>query len=250
MLLIDHNVIQIIMISYFRPNDFQRSIKSVLANTVCPFHLSILDNSHGGLNKKLKHFEEHPKVTVYRNDENIGKGAAFNKWYPIIMQDSTSPYFVSIDADIFVPPRWLYTLEMTYNVIKQHEQPGIIAPAIVNNLNDTFQEQINQNKFIMHNIGGFAAVDYYSGLYRNRYVAGPLFFIDREFFELAGGYYTKQLYGSDDGRLCFAAEKLKRFIGIDSNVHVLHMNNDSTPGYNEWKLRNITKDVDHKGYWD
>lgn len=87
-------------------------------------------------------------------------------------------------------------------------------------------------------------------IYRNRYTAGPLFLIDRKFFNSVGGYVQTQLYGNDDGELCKAAARQNRFIGIVTDLEVLHLNGDSTEGYKLWKKQNISKDKDRKGFWD
>ena len=250
MLLVDSEPTQIIMISYFRPNDFRKSVDSVLNNTTCPFHLSIIDNSHGGLDEELDRTEIDPRVTIYRNEKNLGKGAAVNKWFGKITENSSLDHFISIDSDIQVPLRWLLELKRAHSLVQKHEKPAIIAPAIISRPGNTFERQLKNHKLDMHRFGNFVPVDYYHGLFYNRYTAGPLFLIDKKFFEGAGLYYQDQLYGADDGILCKIAARQNRFIGIDSNVEVVHLNEDSTEAYNSWKQRNVTKDVDQCGHWD
>lgn len=234
------------MVSYYRPNDFKRSVKSVLDNTNCPFHLIILDNSCGGLDIELDSLC-HNNVTIYKSEANIGKAAITNKKFKEIVNDSS--HFISIDSDVIVPKGWLIELKRSYYSVIKHEKPGIIAPVIMNNLRDLWSKQLQNNKLTMHQAGGLEKVNYYNGLYKNRYNAGPLFLIDTEFFKAAGLYYEKQLYGADDGMLCSSATKMGRFCGINSNVSVIHSNLDSTPEYIDWKKRNITKDVDQRGHW-
>lgn len=250
MLLPNSETTQVIMISYFRPNDFRKSVESVLNNTVCPFHLSIVDNSHGGLDEELDWAEGDPQVTTYRNKENLGKGAGVNRWYGKITEGSSVDHFVSIDSDILVPPKWLLGLKRALLAVRERMRAGIIAPAIVNRDNRSWSDQIAAGRLNMHRMGNFRETDFHPGLYYNRYTAGPLFLIDRPFFEQAGLYYDKQLYGTDDGMLCRAAWGAGRFVGIDSNVQVKHLDKDSTEGYNNWKKRNITRDVDQRGHWD
>jgi glycosyltransferase involved in cell wall biosynthesis len=250
MLLPDSETTQVIMISYFRPNDFRRSVESVLNNTVCPFHLSIIDNSHGGLDKELDEAETDPRVTTYRNEANLGKGAGVNRWYRKITEGSSVDHFVSIDSDILVPPKWLLGLKRALLEVRKVMRAGIIAPAIVNRRGRSWTDQVASGRLNMHQMGHFKETKFYPGLYYNRYTAGPLFLIDRPFFEQAGLYYDKQLYGADDGMLCRAAASAERFIGIDSHVEVKHLDGDSTEGYLDWKRRNIKRDVDQRGHWD
>ena len=250
MLLVDSEPTQIIMISYFRPNDFRKSVESVLTNTVCPFHLSIIDNSSGHLNQELDKVEEDPRVTIYRNQTNIGKGAGVNLWYDTIMKGTSLDHVVSIDGDVVVPFQWLLKLKRSLFEARKHCPVGFIAPAISDSSEDTWEAQLNQQTLSMHQYYRMKEVNYYPGLYYNGILAGPLFMIDRKFFEKNGLYYDGQLYGADDGGLCKSANKMKLFIGIDSNVVVEHSNDDTTIDYKEWKRRNITKGVDQCGHWD
>lgn len=249
MLFDDSEPIQLIMVSYFRPNDFQKSVKSILSNTICSFHLSIIDNSHGGLDTELALVEADPRITIYKNSTNIGKGAAFNRWFKQIMGNPQNDHFVSIDADILVPQGWLFRMEAARTAIMRHESFGVLAPIIQDNEHDTFDKQLAAGVLTMHNNTEFEFVDYHDNLYRNRYTAGPLFLVSTRLFNRYG-YCEKQLYGSDDGRLCHVAHHDELFIGITSDVSVIHLNADNSEGYQEWKNRNVTKDVDHKGYWD
>lgn len=237
------------MVSYFRPNDFKQSVESILSNTTCPFHLTIIDNSSNKLDTELNKIND-PRVTIYRNDKNVGKGAAINQRFNEIMAGNTIKYFISIDSDVIVPKGWLLELKRSYFAVQRNSKPGIIAPAIMSEQNNTWENQLKNNKLDMHNIGNLHKIKYYNGLYYNRYIAGPLLLIDIAFFKKVGLYYDKQLYGADDGMLCKAAAKHSRFIGINSNITIEHINQDSTIEYINWKKRNITMDVDQCGHWD
>ncbi len=239
------NIAQLIMISYFRPDDFEQSVQSVLYNTIEPFHLSIIDNSHGGLDKELDKYQSHRNITIYRNQENLGKGRGVMKWYNHIMQSSQCDYFISIDADIKVYPHWLTRLnEARQKIVAPF---AILAPVIMNNHGEWFTIQ-QKSGLIMHNNTVF--YNLIDEVYYNRYTAGPLFYIDRQFFESNGGYSQNQLYGSDDGKLCRSAASQGKFIGIASNVHVLHLRQNDEIGYQKWKQNNVNTDGVCKGYWD
>lgn len=226
------------MVTYFRPNDFTKCITSVLKNTRHPFHLTIIDNSQGGLDSVLVEFEGDSRITIIRNTSNIGKGQSFRKWAPIIINESE--YFISIDADVEVPEYWLTRLQTTYLRIKRHQLPGILAPRIVDS-NDIP---------CMHGTEHVSPVSYSDTIFHNRNIAGPLFFINTEFYTYSGGYTGRQLYAADDGPLCAAAIKSGRFVGIDESVTIKHLDEDNTIGYANWKLNHITKDGPCTGYWD
>lgn len=232
------------MVTYFRPNDLKNCLDSLFQNTEEPFKLAIIDNSNGGLDKILTKIQD-PRVTVHRNEENLGKGKAFMKWYPTIMRNYNHDFFVSIDPDLAVPQGWLTRmLRAAYSLKK----PGILAPVLTRETGDTFDLQRARGRLIMHKEGqgsGFAG----PFLFQNRHTAGPLFLIHRPFFEKVGGYVQTQLYGNDDGELCKAAAKRNCFIGIVTNVEVKHLEQDETPGYKEWKKRNVNKAEDRKGFW-
>lgn len=249
-MLLDSQPTQIIMVTYHRPNDFVSSVESIINNTECPYHLSIIDNSTGQIDQYLDRYITHPHVSIYRNDANIGKGAAVNKWFDIIMSNNTLSHFISIDSDIIVPSQWLIELQRSFYHSKRCTKVGLIAPVIRNQQHETWEHQL-QTKAVMHNISQLTpAFDQYPGLYYNRYTAGPLLIIDTKFFKTTGLFYDKQLYGADDGHLCATAHRHKAFIGLNSNLIVTHTNNDSDREYVLWKERNITKDVDQHGRWD
>lgn len=230
------------MVSYFRPIDFELSVESIINNTD-EYHLSIIDNSCGGLKKQLSKYSSHQHITIYENDTNIGKGRGVMKWYNQIMNNSTEKFFISIDSDIEVQPKWLPRLINARSKIKFPF--GILAPTIMNTKGEWFNLQ-KQSKFIMHNTKVMYHIS--DELYYNRYTAGPVILIDREFFESINGYSQDQLYGSDDGKLCKAADDQGRFIGIISNVHVIHLRNDNSVEYQKWKNTNMGEDG--IGYWD
>lgn len=236
----------LVMVTYFRPNDMLKCVASILSNTHSPFRLSIIDNSHGGIDNALSTINDE-RVTIYKNSINLGKGRAFMKWYHKIV--GGNDHFVSIDADMLVPPNWLTKMKDAADVVKATGGLGVLAPTIVNELGDTFHDQMKRGKLVMHASSpqsGFLC----SNIYRNRHTAGSLFYIDKQFFDGVGGFAQNQLYGNDDGELCKSAHKSGRFIGIVTDVEVLHLRADSDRGYVEWKKNNIKGDVDGVGYWD
>ncbi len=239
------DVTQLIMVTYFRPNDLTRCLDSVLSNTAEPVKLAIIDNSCGGINHILDGIND-PRVTVYKNNNNLGKGRAFMKWYYTIMRGNRSDFFVSIDPDLVVPIGWLSRmLRAAYHL----DNLGVLAPVLTQKEGDTFDKQKARGSLVMHREGpgsGFVS----PSVYKNRHTAGPLFLIHRKFFERVGGYVQTQLYGNDDGELCKAATRKNRFVGIVTDVEVLHLDNDVTPEYKAWKKRNVNRDADRKGFWD
>jgi GT2 family glycosyltransferase len=242
------------MVSYFRPNDLRDSVFSILSNTQGPYHLSIIDNSAGGIDSTLNRLQEDASIifgtsiSVYRQPKNLGKGRAFMIWYNTIMKNSKSDHFVSIDSDIVVPPGWLTKMKSASLQVRQKQKLGILAPTIMNKPGEDFASQL-AGRMNMHKITKDSH-HFNHRVYSNRYTAGPMFLIDRQFFESAGGYIQTQLYGNDDGALCERAAAQKRFIGIVIDVEVLHLDKDVDIGYREWKKRNVNKDVDQRGYWD
>jgi hypothetical protein len=119
----------------------------------------------------------------------------------------------------------------------------------MNEIGESFQKQLDYGGLVMHRTTKDSQF-IFANIFLNRHTAGPLFYIDRKFFEGVGGYVQTQLYGNDDGELCKIAHKKNRFIGIVTDVEVLHLKDDSCDGYAEWKRRNIKGNVDRKGYWD
>lgn len=241
---------QIIMVSYFRPNDLKKSVLSILNNTNHHYHLSIIDNSNHNIDDTLNLIESigNNNITIYNNDINIGKGNGFMRWYNEIMSKTDNDYLISIDGDIEVEKDWLIKLKVSMNEIRKFRKFGIIAPTIKNNKIDTFDSQLRRQKLIMHKLSDTSKL-ICDNVYYNRYLAGPLLMIDCQFFESNGGYNRTQLYGNEDGELCKSAYEKELFIGIATNVEVTHLNSDSTIEYNNWKVKNIHS-KNSIGHWD
>lgn len=242
--------IEIIAVSYFRPNDFSLCIRSILENTLVPYNLTIIDNSSGGIQKQLHEFAKIPNVKIIENHRNIGKGASFKLWYNTITKNSSTKYIVSIDADIIVPKEWLSTLIRSTNEI---DKPlGAIAPVLMHTAEDSFESQISNKSLTMHGRNkGFNNMQKVSKhTYYNIYTAGSLFLIDREFYESIGGYPGNCLYGHDDGYICSKSQELHRFVGFTTTVACIHSRTDETKEYRRWKRNNISKVNHHSGYWD
>lgn len=247
MMLISSDCVELIMVTYCRPNELKRSIDSIIHNTNWPYHLSIIDNSHGKIDNVLNTIND-KRITIYKNSTNIGKGRAFGKWYNEIMQSNTNDCFVSIDPDVIVPKDWLQSLLIAREEIILTERFGALAPTLITDTNDTFDNQL-QNGFVDH-IKGRKTHKFNYHIYYNHSIAGPLLLIDKDFYEEIGGYSQNQLYGDDDGKICRNSISQKRFIGILTDLNVQHLKFDVPDKYIEWKHRNIKGDVDHKGFWD
>jgi len=248
MIYTNNNKTPLLMVSYFRPNDLIKSVHSILNNTHCPFKLYIIDNSKGKIDNHLNSFKNHNDITIIKNDKNIGKAKSFAQHYRKIMRKFKIDHFVSIDSDIEVPPYWLINLKMMMHRIKKTQPFGILAPTI----------QTKQNNISMHKLSK-TTTEIIPSVYYNRYTAGPIFLIDRAFFEDVGGYcgplsrrtrVQNQLYGNDDGKLCDAAMQKDLFVGFTSNVEVLHLEQNVDEGYIKWKHQNIQGNIADKGYWD
>ena len=243
----DH--INLIMVAYHRANDLKRCVDSVLSNTQAKFRLCIIDNSLGAIDATLDTYRSCDNVVIYKNDSNLGKPRAVNRWYDKIMLRSRAGYFVSIDSDVVVKPGWLCELIRSYVAVSRHVKVGLMAPIIQDHLFETWQWQLD-NKVRMHNTSIMREESSYKGVYYNRYTAGPVLLINKYLFEDIGGFYDKQLYGADDGQLCKTCDRKGYFIGLNTNVSVLHSQLDVDELYVNWKARNVRGDVDGCGRWD
>jgi len=242
----DH--INLIMVTYHRPNDLRACLESIINDTIVPYHLHIIDNSVGAIDKVIEDYEQYESITFYKNKSNIGKPKAVNKHYDQIMKNYPLSYFVSIDSDIVVTRGWLLELVRSYQSISHNIKVGLIAPVIKNAKHETWGWQL-ANKVRMHNICNIGADDFYSGVFSNRYTAGPVLLINRKLFENLGKFDSSQRYGADDGILCRKCDNHGCFIGINTNTSVIHLNNDSDQEYEDWKTRNIRADIDQTGRW-
>jgi GT2 family glycosyltransferase len=226
---LNYDPIEIIAVAYHRPNDFQLCISSMLSNTSLPYNLTIIDNSCGGLDWCLCNLDS--RVKIIRNLTNIGKGKSFRLWYQSIMSTNNHKYFISLDADVIVPPLWLESL---YRAIIKLEQPlAAIAPTFVNTQ--------------MH-YDGVPLPNEPTTFYTTK-TAGPLLLINRAFYESFGGYPGDCLYGHDDGFLCSKAKQSNKFIGYTTTVKCFHSELDVTEEYRQWKLDNLNDVSCCNGLW-
>lgn len=240
--------IEIIGISYHRPNDFSICIKSILDNTDIPFNLTIIDNSVGAIDHILNDLP--PEIRIIKNNMNIGKGKSFKKWYKSIIQNKNPEYIISLDCDIKVPENWLSDLiRETYRI----KSPiGAIAPVLLNDENDNFQSHLDSKDLKMHGgkRGFEIAKEIIPGIYSNRLTAGSLFLINKLFYEKIGGYPGTSLFGHDDGFICGKAISEGRFVGFTTNVQCIHLHQDDTLDYKKWKHQNLNKAEVQSGHWD
>lgn len=235
--------LSLIMVTYHRVPLLERCLRSIFLNTPNPFTLSIIDNSAGAIDSTLDKISD-PRVRVYKNNENLGKGRAFMSKYREIMAESEAELFVSIDPDLLLQAEWSSNM---IRLMTSNPSIAVLAPVLVASGADNFDRQLAQGRFFMHRKSkgsGFLG----PGLYRNRHIAGPLFLISRRFFESVGGYVQNQLYGNDDGELCRAAHNRGLITAIATKVKALHLSDDDQ-GYRDWKKRNV-KGGDDTGYWD
>lgn len=240
--------IEIIGISYHRPRDFRTCIESIIENTDLPYNLTIIDNSVGKIDAELSRLPTH--IKVIRNKENLGKGKSFKLWYKHIVGNTNTQYLVSLDCDIKVPQEWLSKLiRATYKI---NQELGAIAPVLLSSENDSFEEHLKQKDFKMHGgkEGYLIAQKRCDGIYSNRLTAGSLFLINKQFYDKIGGYPGTSIFGHDDGFICGKAIANNLFIGFTTDVECIHLHQDDTDGYRNWKIKNLNKAEVHNGYWD
>lgn len=233
------------MVSYFRPNDLLLSVESVISHTSCPYRLTLIDNSHGGLDRELSLIQKrHLHVVVLRNEQNIGKGASYRKWYSHIMAGDNNKYFVSMDADVIVPQQWLESLLRAAAIVNA----GVLAPLLLNNADDSLDRQVQNRKLTMHGFHEMQPAT--KSVYYNSQLAGPLLLISKRLYEKCGGYPGDQLYAHDDGVICKAAKSNNLFVGIETAVCCIHSTLDDTPKYRDWKQQHFNNSTVRIGYWD
>ena len=235
--------VNVIMVSYMRPNDLERSATSILNNTAIPIKLTILDNSTGVNDHVLDRLCSDTRVAIIYNPMNYGKAKCYNMYLDTILTGDENDFFVSVDADIEVKARWLDTLIDDSFVLAENNF-GMLAPTYVDRLDsDEIPEKPLVHQMIdTRNVQG--------GVYYNKRLGGGLLLINKRFYHEAGGFDPEILYGGDDGRLCNAALRLNKFIGFTTNVRVKHLRYDETVEYQTWKRLHLNDKVIKHGHWD
>lgn len=240
-------MINLIMVSYHRPNDLINSVQSIIENTTIDYHLSIIDNSSGSIDHTLDELSNNKHITIYRNKYNIGKGKSFKQWYDVITNNDKSKYIISIDADIKVPKNWLEVYLSEAEEIDKIQELGALAPIITEH-GITKQQQLDSKQFRMHVVDEINYIT--KTTFYNYNTAGSLFLINKEFYESFGGYPGDRLYGNDDAYVCLQSKNQNRFIGITTAFSVEHLHADSTKDYALWKMKHITDTTVNIGHWD
>ena len=225
----------VIMTTYHRPRDLERSLTSILLHTPQLELLHLIDNSMGKIDETLNKITD-TRVQINRNPTNLGKSRSYQQHYHQVVHDNPLDHFVGIDADIEVGPDWYPEL---LRAARTTAPWAAIAPRI---------QDPGSDHLIMH-VTGPQTREVTTGVWYTPSTAGSLFLIRRKFWESWGGYPPLQRYGQDDGALCREAIRRQLFIGWTDRVVVQHHNSDSDQGYRDWKQRNITGDKD-SGYWD
>ncbi len=234
--------IQIVMVSYMRPNDLRTSIDTIIKYSDLPYHLTIIDNSVGHVDHVLDLYANHPSIRIIKNSFNIGKSRSFVLHLDDVLNDDQNDFFISIDGDIEVGKSWLSKLVNAKCLIGQPF--GLLAPLYGNTINDQFVES---GKLLIHEKKEFSR--YSDGIFKNRKLGGGLILIDKQLYYSSGGYDPRFLYGGDDGKLCHAAAAQNRFSGIATNCVVKHLRSDETIPYQQWKKQSINNEAVLSGYW-
>jgi cellulose synthase/poly-beta-1,6-N-acetylglucosamine synthase-like glycosyltransferase len=128
------------ILSYERPDHFQKSLDSLHEHTNYPFELIIHDDgSREEVTQRLVDDERREGATVIKNPpgHNQGQGAALNRMFSIAKGDP----IIKLDADLIYYPGWL--LE-TCRLLTSHPEIGLLG------LLHYYHEPVDTRKTVIH----------------------------------------------------------------------------------------------------
>jgi len=166
---------------------------------------------HPVLQKYLEEIKEHPLITVYRFDEEIGFSKSRNYLIEKYLEDISNQFLIFVDSDvIFNTPQWLE------KSVAFHKENPVMCSFVLDAI-PTETKVDNKPKYY----GGFS--DSLGGykIHAWEIIKSPVHFVHTKVIELVGGYMTeeytdihilKEEYG----------DRIKRagFISVSKGMHV------------------------------
>lgn len=96
----------IIIVNYNSRPYLEICLQSLLANTLSPYEILIIDNHSKDDSALFLEKIEDPRIRVYINNSNVGYSKACNQG----LVEATGDYFVTMNPDVVVPEGWLTRL--------------------------------------------------------------------------------------------------------------------------------------------
>jgi len=145
-----------IIIPIWNELDFTKDcINSILLNTKYPFRIIAIDNGSEPDTKKYLDSVRSERITVIRNEENLGFVKAVNQG----LCASTAPYICILNNDTVPAPGWL---ENMVRFAEEHPDVGLINPQCSGHGNKPIPEyasslEVNRGRYMeMNQCQGFA----------------------------------------------------------------------------------------------
>ena len=238
-----HNT-PIIIVTYHREEAFRKCLLALYNSTNHPIY--IIDNSCGSLDVSLKWAESlSENITIFKNDNNIGKAASIQKHCNIIKK---SRWFISMDPDVIVKNNNINDLISSANYLLEKSYPISLLAPVLNSGNNPFEKQLKNGVLDTHKLGSMYHLE--NGLYINEYLAGCLLLINRQFFDEIGGFKQQKIYGEDDSELSRLSLQNNLISVLNTNIECEHYRLDETQEYITWKINNIKEPTIQKGFLD
>lgn len=242
--------ISVFMITYHRPDTIAKAL-AALAEADGDFHVFLIDNSAGAIDHILNQYNGDGRFSIYRNDNNIGKGLTYKKWFLELIAQDKNEYFLSLDDDAIMPKDFIDKYKKGYEVATiefGNKQVMVLSPVLTDSYEHDIDYQISHGFLLYHNIAPDFKSDFI--IQKASHLCGAAFLINKELFIKHGFYGTEQIYGGDDTYVCNICTEHDYGVGIISNFIVYHHSSQSDIEYIKWKNLNLTNSELRKGFYD
>jgi len=191
-------VIDIVIVSYNRPDLLDALIDSIRLNTHLPYQIFIVDNASTDITvyPTLAYHACNPDITVVRNAMNIGYSAAVHEG----VGRGCRPYLMILNNDTQVTAHWDVT---TMNHMANNEDCGALGYMLMDDKGISKGCGVGFNNRLH---GWNKPASYVENRYNKprivKYVGGSALFTTRETWNTVGGFNREYFFYCEDLQYC------------------------------------------------
>lgn len=133
-------MLDIIITTYNNPQDLDKALSSIVAQTCDSFKVTIVDDaSIEDYHKVIEEYSQKIELSYIKNKKNIGPGLSRQKG----IENSNAEYFLFLDSDDRLLP---YAVQLIEEMIKRNNFPDILIFPFYNQVLE--HEKINNNSIL------------------------------------------------------------------------------------------------------
>lgn len=219
----------IIIVNYNSRPYLEICLQSLLANTLSPFEILIIDNHSKDDSALFLGKIKDPRIRVYINPSNLGFSKACNQG----LAAATGRFFVTMNPDIVVPEGWLTRL---IRHLESNPRALIVGPKSLGIGGSQWAGPLSFSSRLPAADRKFARL-YHRMSEPAKFLIGCLLLFDRRLLSLVGCFDEDLPLGGDDYDLSLRVRRAGYELRIAKDLlirHVIHASfNNSDPQENE-----------------